>query len=94
MLRLRHFWQNDREGSSGAHTKRNQSTIITAGGTSRQVNSRHPTDMGFSLATVSHARDKDGWGQIEDDASDKSTAPMNDKRIYAERTYTVTSGAA
>jgi len=91
---LRYFWQNDREGSSGAHTKRNQSTIITAGGTSRQVNSRHPADMGFSLATVSHARDKDGWGQIEDDASDKSTAPMNDKRIYAERTYTVTSGAA
>jgi hypothetical protein len=64
------------------------STAITGGVSSRRTKGRDPHDTGFSLATVG-GRDKDAWERINDGASDKSTAPMNDKRIYAERTYTV-----
>lgn len=89
MIRLRHFVSKDRDGSSYPHTKNNASTIITGGANTRRTKNGDPTEIGFSLHTVGHGRDKDAWEQIKDDASDKSTAPMNDKRIYAERTYTV-----
>jgi hypothetical protein len=90
---LRHFFQHDRDGSSDPNSKRYGTTTITAGGRSRQQRGRdsyrNPTDIGFSLSAVHHGRDNDSWEQIHDGASDKSTAPMNDKRIYADRTYTV-----
>ncbi|KAJ4379594.1 hypothetical protein N0V86_004775 [Didymella sp. IMI 355093] len=84
---LRHFFTNGRDGSTGPTTKGHVSTV-TGGLSSRRTKGRDPTDLGFSLATVG-GRDKDAWERINDGASDKSTAPMNDKRIYAERTYTV-----
>jgi hypothetical protein len=86
---LRHFSQHGREGSSDPNSKRRASTTITAGAGSARMKGRDHTDISFSLSTVGHGRDKDAWERINDGASDKSTAPMNDKRIYAERTYTV-----
>lgn len=86
---LRFFFQSGRDGSSDPNSKRHASTVITGGPSSRRTKDRDPSDIGFSLSTVGQGRDKDAWQQINDGASDKSTAPMNDKRIYAERTYTV-----
>ena len=95
---LRHFFSHDRDGSSDPNSKRYMTTTITAGGRSRQQKGRdsyrNPTEIGFSLTAVHHGRDKDSWEQIHDGASDKSTAPMNDKSIYADRTYTVDSELA
>ncbi|KNG49627.1 integral membrane protein [Stemphylium lycopersici] len=92
---LRHFFSHKGDGSSDPNSKRYMTTTITAGGRSRQQKGRDsyrsPTEIGFSLTAVHHGRDKDSWEQIHDGASDKSTAPMNDKRIYADRTYTVDS---
>jgi hypothetical protein len=85
---IRHFFTTGRDGSSDPTSKRGVSTAITGGVSSRRTKGRDPHDTGFSLATVG-GRDKDAWERINDGASDKSTAPMNDKRIYAERTYTV-----
>lgn len=49
---------------------------------------RNPTDAGFSLATVHHGRAEDSWERLDGD-SDKSDAPIDPKRIYAERSYAV-----
>jgi hypothetical protein len=90
---LRHFFQPDRDRSTDPNSKHHVRTTITAGGSSRRPRGgdsyHNPTDIGFSLSAVHHGRDQDAWEQIHDGASDKSTAPMNDKRIYSERTYTV-----
>ena len=90
---LRHYFQNDRDNSTDPNSKHRVATTITAGGRSRRQrggDSYHgPSDHGFSLSAVHHGRDQDAWERIHDGASDKSTAPMNDKRIYHDRTYTV-----
>lgn len=88
---LRHYFNRALDGnSSNANSKLGGvSTAITGGTSSRRNKSRDPNDMGFSLGTVG-GRDKDAWRRIDNDAaSDKSTEPMNDKRIYAERSYRV-----
>ncbi|KAI4677826.1 hypothetical protein J4E81_010756 [Alternaria sp. BMP 2799] len=90
---LRHYFQNERDNSTDPNSKHRVATTITAGGRSRRQrggDSYHgPSDHGFSLSAVHHGRDQDAWERIHDGASDKSTAPMNDKRIYHDRTYTV-----
>jgi hypothetical protein len=93
---LRHLFQREGDGSSDPNSKRyfpTGSKLITASGKSRRprgCNSfRNPTDIGFSLSTVHHGRAEDNWERLQDAASDKSDAPVNPKRIYAERSYTV-----
>lgn len=90
---LRHFFHRGRDGSSDPTSKRGVSTAITGGASSRRTKGRDLPDIGFSLTTVG-GRDRDTWERINDGASDKSTAPMHDKNIYAERSYTVDVEAA
>jgi hypothetical protein len=85
---LRHFSNRGRDGSSGPTSRQGVTTAITGGASSRRTKGRNNTDYGISLGTVG-GRDKENWERINDGASDKSTEPMNGKRIYAERSYTV-----
>ncbi|KAF1923829.1 uncharacterized protein M421DRAFT_302860 [Didymella exigua CBS 183.55] len=80
---IRHFFQHRRACGSDPNSKRHASTFITRGPSLRQTKGRDSTDVGFSLATVRHGRDKDAWEQINDGASDSNTAPINNERIYA-----------
>ncbi|KAJ4992077.1 hypothetical protein SVAN01_02398 [Stagonosporopsis vannaccii] len=92
---LRHFFRRNGEGSSGPSNKRSGTgtQLVTVGGGSRQQRRlrdsfRNPTDIGFSLSTVHHGRAEDSWERLDGD-SDKSDAPIDPKRIYAERSYAV-----
>ncbi|UPX11605.1 uncharacterized protein EKO05_0002202 [Ascochyta rabiei] len=91
---LRHFFRRNDDGSSGPSNKRSGTgtQLITVGGSNQQRklrdSFRNPTDIGFSLSTVHHGRAEDNWERLDGD-SDKSDAPTDPKRIYAERSYAV-----
>lgn len=93
---LRHFFRGANDGSSGPSGpsgKRSDggTQLVTVGGSRQQRrlrdSFRNPTDIGFSLSTVHHGRGDD-WERLDGD-SDKSDAPIDPKRIYAERSYAV-----
>lgn len=90
---LRHFFRGANDGSSGPSNKRSGTgtRLVTVGGSRQQRklrdSFRNPTDLGFSLSTVHHGRGDD-WERLDGD-SDKSDAPIDPKRIYAERSYAV-----
>lgn len=91
---LRHFFRRNGDGSSGPSNKRSGTgtRLVTVGGSRQQRrlrdSFRNPTDIGFSLSTVHHGRAEDNWERLDGD-SDKSDAPIDPKRIYAERSYAV-----
>lgn len=91
---LRHFFRRNKDGSSGPSNKRSGTgtQLVTVGGSRQQRrirdSFRNPTDIGFSLSTVHHGRAEDNWERLDGD-SDKSDAPIDPKRIYAERSYAV-----
>lgn len=91
---LRHFFKRNNDGSSGPSNKRSGTgtQLVTVGGSRQQRrlrdSFRNPTDLGFSLSTVHHGRAEDSWERLDGD-SDKSEAPIDPKRIYAERSYAV-----
>ncbi|KAJ4311533.1 hypothetical protein N0V94_007905 [Neodidymelliopsis sp. IMI 364377] len=98
---LRHFFQRERDGSSGPSSKGHLSVgskLITGGTNSRRPRGgngfRNPTDIGFSLSTVHQGRAEDTWERLQDGASDKSDEPINMKGIYAKRSYAVDVEAA
>ncbi|KAF1358600.1 hypothetical protein EJ07DRAFT_166838 [Lizonia empirigonia] len=78
---LRHFFQHERNGSSGNTRNRHVSSgnkFLTA-----------RDDIGLNLSTVHHARTENTWERLHDAASDKSDAPINLNGIYAKRSYAV-----
>jgi hypothetical protein len=90
---LRHFLRRNGDGSSGPSKRSGTGTqLVTVGGSRQQRrirdSFRNPTDIGFSLSTVHHGRVDDNWERLDGD-SDKSDAPIDPKRIYAERSYAV-----
>ncbi|KAF2626840.1 hypothetical protein BU25DRAFT_411368 [Macroventuria anomochaeta] len=91
---LRHFFRSNSDGSSGPSNKRSGTgtQLVTVGGSRQQRrlrdSFRNPTDIGFSLSTVHHGRADDNWERLDGD-SDKSDAPIDPKRIYAEQSYAV-----
>ncbi|KAH6638159.1 hypothetical protein C7974DRAFT_432869 [Boeremia exigua] len=92
---LRHFFRRGNDGSSGPSNNKRSGTgtqLVTVGGSRQQKrlrdSFRNPTDIGFSLSTVHHGRADDQWERLDGD-SDKSDAPIDPKRIYAERSYAV-----
>jgi hypothetical protein len=91
---LRHFFRRNGDGSSDPSNKRSGTgtELVTVGGSRQQRRLREsfrtPTNIGFSLSTVHHGRADDNWERLDGD-SDKSGAPIDVKRVYAERSYAV-----
>ncbi|KAJ8111310.1 hypothetical protein OPT61_g6065 [Boeremia exigua] len=91
---LRSLFRRSGEGSSGPSNKRSGTgtQLVTVGGSRQQRrlrdSFRNPTDVGFSMSTVHYGRADDNWERLDGD-SDKSDAPIDPKKIYAERSYAV-----
>jgi hypothetical protein len=95
---LRHFFRSDTSEGNSAPTKKRSAgaskTFFTIGSQpcdrSRRSSFRNPTDIGFSLSTVTNGN-KESWERLHDGDSYRSDAALNLGAIHKAQEYTVDS---